>query len=67
MLSRLSFLPLDYKYRLHVDNEVEVSVAVLRSRAIGPRYDKAVETDTELYKLLLTCTFSPLASCIMPI
>ena len=45
------------KYRLY--NEVEVSTAFIIPRAVGPRYDKAVETNTELYNLLLTCDFCP--------
>ena len=46
-----------YMYRLY--NEVEVSTAFIIPRVVGPRYDKAVETDTELYNLLLTCDFCP--------
>ena len=57
-LSKLSALStFRYVYRLY--NEMEVSVVFIIPMVLGPRYDKAVETETELYNLVLNCDYYP--------
>ena len=40
-------------YTCRLYNEVEVSVAFIILRAIGLSFDKAIETDTKLFNLML--------------